>query len=152
MHSAKVFLAVSFVAIGLLTGCSQRSETSQATADTTAVAPYTPQAEAGLPDWVGQIRQGETELGQMVEQGRLSEVHAQAGKLQGALKQVSELAASLTPDLRQQVTGHVAAADRLVAELHDAGDAGDLTKAKAKFREFQTHLRAIEGVYGVIAP
>lgn len=150
MHSRTIRCAASVGLLVVLAGCGQRRETAETTADTTAVAPVTPPAtEAGGPAWVAQVRQGEAELGQIVEQGRLNEVHDQALKLQTTLKQIADQA---TPEQRQQLTEHLAAADRLADELHDAADAGDLTKTKAKFQEFKTHLRAIEGVFGVTAP
>ena len=150
MHSRAIRYAVSVVLLAVLVGCGQQRETAETTADTTAVAPVTPPAaEPGGPAWVAQVRQGEAELGQIVEQGRLNEVHDQALKLQTTLKQISDQA---TPEQRQQLTEHLAAADRLADELHDAADAGDLTKTKAKYQEFKTHLRAIEGVFGVPAP
>lgn len=149
MHSRTIACAVSLVLLAVMAGCGQR-ETAQMTADTTAVAPVTPPAtETGAPAWVAQVRQSEAELGQIVEQGRLNEVHDQALKLQATMKQIADQA---TPEQRQQLTEHLAAADRLADELHDAADAGDLTKTKAKFQEFKTHLRAIEGVFGVTAP
>ena len=150
MHSRTIGYAVSVALLAVLAGCGQQRETAETTADTTAAAPVTPPAtETGGPAWVAQARQGEAELEQMVEQGRLNEVHDQALKLQATLKQIPDQA---TPEQRQQLTEHLAAADRLADELHDASDAGDLTKAKAKFQEFKTHLRAIEGVFGVTAP
>ena len=150
MHSRAIACAVSLALLAVLGGCGQRRETAETTADTPAVAPVTPPAtENGGPAWVAQVRQGEAELGQIVEQGRLKEVHDQALKLQTKLKQIADQA---TPEQRQQLAGHLAAADRLADELHDAADAGDLTKTKAKFQEFKTHLRAIEGVFGVTAP
>lgn len=150
MHSRVLACAVSLGVLVVLAGCGQRRETAETTTDTTAVAPVTPQAtETGGPAWVAQVRQGEAELGQIVEQGRLNEVHDQALKLQTTLKQIADQA---TPEQRQQLTEHLVAADRLADQLHDAADAGDLTKTKAKFQEFKTHLRAIEGVFGVTAP
>jgi hypothetical protein len=144
--------AVTFVSLALLSGCGGSREASQTvTSDTAAVTPAVPPPDASVPAWVAEVRQGEAQLGQTVEEGRLGEVHDQAVKLQGLLKQISGQAGSLTPEQRHQLTDHLAAADRLVDELHDAGDAGDLTKAKAKFQEFQTHVRAIEGVFGVTA-
>jgi hypothetical protein len=155
MHSSERLFAVAFTALALIAGCGQKQETSQTSIDTTAVAPAMPPPEAmpsGTPAWVAQIRQGEAELGRTVEEGRLGEVHDQAVKLQGLLKEVSAQAGSLAPDQQQQLNGHVSAAGRVVDELHDAGDAGDLTKTRAKFQEFQTYLRAIEGLFGVAAP
>lgn len=150
MHSRTIGYAVSVALLAVLVGCGQQRETAETTADTTAAAPVTPPAtETGGPAWVAEARQGEAELEQMVEQGRLNEVHDQALKLQTTLKQISDQA---TPEQRQLLTEHLAAADRLADELHDAADAGDLTKTKAKFQEFKTHLRAIEGVFGVTAP
>ena len=150
MHSRTIGNAVSVALLAVLVGCGQQRETAETTADTTAAAPVTPPAtETGGPAWVAQARQGEAELEQMVVEGRLNEVHDQALKLQATLKQISDQA---TPEQRQQLTEHLAAADRLADELHDAADAGDLTKAKARLQEFKTHLRAIEGVFGVTAP
>lgn len=150
MHSRTIACAASVVLLAVLVGCGQQRERAETTADTTTVAPVTPPAtETGGPAWVVQVRQGEAELGQIVDQGRLNEVHDQAVKLQTTLKQIADQA---TPEQRQQLTEHIAAADRLADELHDAADAGDLTKTKAKFQEFKTHLRAIEGVFGVTAP
>ena len=149
MHSRVIACAVSLVLLAALWGCGQKRETAETTSDTTAVAPVTPPStETGGPAWVAQVQQGEAELGQIVEQGRLNEVHDQALKLQTTLKQIADQA---TPEQRQQLTEHLAAAGRLADELHDAADAGDLTKTKAKFQEFKTHLRAIEGVFGVAA-
>ena len=148
MHSRAIACAVSLVLLAGLAGCGPQRETAETTADTTAAAPP-PATGTGAPAWVAQVRQGEAELGQIVEQGRLNEVHDQALKLQTALKQIADQA---TPEQRQQLTEHLAAADRLADELHDAADAGDLTKTKAKYQEFKTHLRAIEGVFGVTAP
>ena len=145
--------AAIFVSLVLLSGCGGSREASQtATSDTAAVAPAVPPPDASVPAWVSEVRQGEARLGQTVEDGRLGEVHDQAHKLQGLLKQVSNQAGSLTPEQRRQLTDHLAAADRLVDELHDAGDSGDLTKTRTKFQEFQTHLRSSEGVFGVTAP
>lgn len=142
---------VTLVSIALLSGCGRSPENQTATGDTATVTPVVPAPDASVPAWVAEVRQGEAQLGQIVEQGRLGEVHDQAVKLQGMLKQVSGQAGSLTPEQRQQLTDHLAAADRLVDELHDAGDAGDLSKTKTKFHEFKTHLRAIEDVFGVTA-
>lgn len=150
MHSRMIARAASLLLLAVLAGCGQRRETAETTADTTAVAPVTPPAaETGAPAWVIQVRQGEAELGQIVEQGRLNEVHDQALKLQATLKQIADQA---TPEQSQQLTEHLAAANRLADEFHGAADAGDLTKTKTKFQEFKTHLRAIEGVFGVTAP
>lgn len=150
MHSRALACAMSLGLLAVLVGCGQRHETAETTTDTTAAAPVTPPAtETGGHAWVAQVRQGEAELGQIVEQGRLNEVHEQVLKLQATLKQIADQA---TPEQRQQLTEHLAAADRLADELHDAADAGDLTKTKGKFQEFKTHLRAIESVFGVTAP
>ncbi len=138
----------------LVGGCGQNRQTEQsgqveAPVETAAPAPT---LDASTPAWVTQVRQGETELSQAVEQGRLGEVHDQAVKLGGVLKQVADQAGNLSPDQRQQLNEHLAAANRLVGEMHDAADAGDLTKSQGKLQEFRTHLRAIEGVFGVAAP
>ena len=149
MQSLKAVCVAGLTVLAVL-GCGQRNETAQTTSETQTAPPVTtPPTETGAPAWVAQVRQCETELGQIVEQGRLNEVHDQALKLQATLKGIADQA---TPEQRQQLTDHLAAADRLADELHDAADAGDLTKTKAKYQEFKTHLRAIEGVFGVPAP
>ena len=150
MSSSNHLRGALFV-LALLAGCGggQQREAVETPADTAAMAPAMPTSETGVPNWMAELRQGEAALAQSVEQGRLGEVHDQAMNIQSRLKQVADQA---SPDQRQQLTEHVAAADRLAGELHDAADAGDLTMAKAKLQEFKTHLRAIEGVFGVAAP
>jgi hypothetical protein len=152
MHSMKALFAASFAVLALLTSCGQRRDTSGTTSDTAAHPVTSSPTDTSTSAWVAEVRQGEAELEQIVEQGRLSEVHDQAHKLQATLKMVADHADNLTTEQRQQLTEHLVAADRLVDELHDAGDAGDLTKVKAKLQEFKTHLRGIEGVFGVTAP
>lgn len=159
MPLSKGFFALSLVSIAVLAGCGQQSETRETTANTTAdtaavapVAPPTEPAMAGMPQWLAELRQEESAMGESVEQGRVGEVHDRAVKLQTIMKQIGQNPGSATPEQQQQLGEHLIAADRLVNELHDAGDAGDLTKTKAKFQEFQTHLRAIEGVFGVPTP
>ncbi len=155
MHSTKGCFALAFASIALVAGCGQSRQTGQASTDAAAVAPAVPAPEpsaTSVPAWVAELRQGEAALGQTVEQGRLGEVHAQAIQLQTLLKQAAGQAGNLTPEYQQMVTEHLGAADRVVNDLHDAGDSGDLMKAKAKFQEFQTHLRAIEGAFGVSTP
>lgn len=154
MHLPKRSFALVFAAAAIVAGCGQNRETSQTSTDTTAAMPVPAPAPtaADTPAWVAELRQDEAALGQTVEQGRLAEVHGQAVKLQTLLKQVAGQSGSLTAEQQQQLNGHLTAANALVDELHDAGDAGDLTKTKAKFQEFQTHLRAIEGVFGVAQP
>ena len=149
MHSLKAVCATGLVIVAVASGCGQQRQASETTQDTTAVAPLTPPASVPVTPGMAQLQQGEAQLDQIVEQGRLNEVHDQAGKIQATLKQVADQA---TPEQRQQLTEHLAAANRLADELHDAADAGDLTKTKAKLQEFKTHLRAIEGVFGVTTP
>lgn len=155
MKSPRKWIALSFAALVLVAGCGRNQQTSETATDTTALPPpvTTPEpTSSGEPAWVAELRQGEAALGQIVEQGRLGEVHGQAVKLQTLLKQVAAQGSNLTPEQKQQLDGHLAAADQVVDQLHDAGDAGDLTQTKAKFQEFQTHLRAVEGVFGVPTP
>lgn len=156
MHLIKGFFAFAFVAAVFLAGCGQNRETSHTSTDTTAVMPVPVPAPSptatDTPAWVAELRQDEAALGQTVEQGRLADVHERAIKLQTLLKQVVGQAGNLTPEQQQQLNEHLSAANRLVNELHHAGDAGDLSKTKAKFLEFQTHLRAVEGVFGVAQP
>ena len=156
MNAPRNWILLGLAMLTLLGGCGRNQQTSETATDTTALAPppvSTPEPTAsGAPAWVAELRHGEAALGQIVEQGRLGEVHDQAAKLQTQLKQVAAQGTSLTAEQKQQLDEHLAAADRLVDELHDAGDAGDLTKTKAKFQEFQTHLRAVESVFGVANP
>lgn len=155
MHSLRrLFIGLTVIAV--VAGCEQNQQSGQTsqteTPAQTAPPATTPAPDAATPAWVTQVRQGESQLVTSVEQGRLAEVHDQAVKLEAVLQQVSDQAGSLSADQRQQVTEHIAGAKQLVNELHDAADAGDLTKAKSKLEEFRTHLRAIEGVFGVAAP
>ncbi len=155
MHFPKGYFALAFMAIALVAGCSQKQETTPSTTDTPPAATAVPAPEpaaAGAPTWVAQLRQKEMALGQSIDQGKLGDVHDQSVELNTLLKPVSEQAASLRADQQQQLNEHLSAATRKADELHAAGDAGDLTKAKAKFIELQTHLRAIEGVFGVATP
>ena len=139
--------------LALLAGCSPKTDTTRtadttpAPAETTAAAPATP---AGAPAWVAGVRQGEAALKETIEQGRLAEVHDRAHAIQDALAAVEP--GALDAAGQQQLQEHIAAAKRLVDELHNAGDAGDLSGTRAKFEEFQTHVRAIEGLFGVAAP
>ena len=155
MNSPRKWIALSFAALALVAGCSRNQQTSETATDTTAAAPpvSTPEpSSTGSPAWVAELHQDEAALAQIVEQGRLKEVHDQALKFEDVLKQATAQASSLTPEQQQQLNEHVSSANRLADELHDAADAGDLTKTKAKFQEFQTHLRAVEGVFGVATP
>ena len=155
MHFPKGSYWLAFAVIAVVAGCGQKQETSQTTADAPPAATAVPAPEptaTDAPAWVAELRQKERALGQSIDQAQLGNVHDQAVELNALLKPVSEQAGSLGPDQHQQLNEHLSAATRLADELHSAGDAGDLTKAKAKFLEFQTHLRAIEGVFGVATP
>jgi hypothetical protein len=146
-------LAVLVLSLGLIGGCGQGS-TENTSTETAAPPPSSVPSPvvAGVPAWATELRQGEAQLGQTIEQGRLGEVHDQAVRLQGMLQQVVAQAGTLDATQQQTLQEHTTAADRLVDELHDAGDSGDLTTTRTKFQEFQTHLRAIESVFGVPAP
>jgi predicted outer membrane protein len=154
MH--KHFL-IAGVALALLAGCGQKSdtssttETSSAPAETTAAAPSM-EAPAGAPAWVAGVRQSEAALKATIEQGRLAEVHDRAHEIETALATVGEQSTSLGAEQQQQFNDHLAAAKRLVDELHNAADGGDLSTTRAKFEEFSTHVRAIEGLFGVPTP
>lgn len=156
MHSLRGWL-IGLAAVAVIAGCGGQNRETEQTSQTetpaqTAPPAATPAPDASTPTWVTQLRQGEAQLVTTVEQGRLGEVHDQAVKLGAVLKQVSDQAGNLSADQRQQLTQHIAGANKLVDELHDAADASDLTKTKSKLEEFRTHLRAIEGVFGVAAP
>lgn len=155
MSISKKLVALTIVSIALLSGCGQTRQTSQTATETPSAVPVVPSSEptaTGTPAWIAELQREETALGQMVEQGRLGEVHGQAEKLQALLIRIEKPATDLTPAQQQQLDEHIRASGALVNEIHNAGDAGDLTKVKAKHQEFQTHLRAIEGVFGVATP
>ena len=143
--------AAAVMTLVVLTGCGSNRETAQSAVDTPAVESTPPPQTAG-PSWLAEVRQHEAELGGSVEQGRLSEVHDHAEKISALLKQAADPSSGLTEDQRLQIRPHLDAAGRLTDELHHAGDAGDLTLTRTKFQEFQTHLRAIEGVFGITQP
>ena len=155
MHFSKGYSALALVLIVLVAGCGQQQESSSSTTEAPPASTPAPSPEptaAGVPPWVAALRQKEMALRQSIDQGQLGNLHDQSVELNALLKPVSEQAGTLAADQQQQLNEHLSAATRLADELHSAGDAGDLTKAKAKFMEFQTHLRAIEGVFGVAAP
>lgn len=156
MPIAKGLVALTITSIALLLmGCGQTRQTSQTSTETPATVPAVPSPDptaSGSPAWVAELQQEEAALADMVEAGRLSEVHGQAVKLQAVLTRIREQAKELTPAQQQLLNEHMGGANVLVDEIHEAGDAGDLTKIKAKHQEFQTHLRAIKGVFGVATP
>lgn len=138
----------------VLAGCGRATNDETTTVDTLAAAPPAAQPAPldGAPAWVAEVRQREAQLAAIVEEGRLGEVHDQAHAIQGTLETVSAQTGTLAADQQERLAGHVGEARRLVDELHNAGDAGDLTQTRAKFEEFRVHLRAIEGLFGVAAP
>ena len=152
MPISKGLVALTIASIALLSGCGQTRQTSETSTETPAAVPAVPSPEPTASGWVAELHQEEAALAHMVEEGRLGEVHGQAVKLQAVLTRIGEQAKELTPAQQQQLNEHIRGANVLVDEIHDAGDAGDLTKIKAKHQEFQTHLRAIEGVFGVATP
>lgn len=151
MLSSRCLVVAAAMSLGVLAGCGSNREAAQPAVDTTAVEPVRPPG-AESPSWLAEVRQRESELERIIEQGQLAQVHGQAEKIQALLKQVAAQSSDLSEDRRQQVATHLGAAGRLVDELHDAGDAGDLTTTRAKFQEFQTHVRALEGAFGVSQP
>ena len=156
MHIIKRSLA-AWAALALIAGCgsntktSSTTDTSPAPVETTAAAPSL-EAPAGAPAWVASVRQGEAALRETIEQGRLAEVHDRAHALEEALTDAGNQASALSAEQQQQFNDHLAAAKRLVDELHNAGDSGDLSGTRAKFEEFTTHIRAIESLFGVPTP
>lgn len=151
MFPSRSLLAATVMTLVVLTGCGSNREAAQSVVDTTAVEPIPPPQTEG-PSWLAEVRQHEAELGQNIEQGKLSGVHDHAEKIQALLKQATDLSSGLSEHHRLQLKPHLDAAGRLSDELHNAGDAGDLTLTRAKFQEFQIRLRAIEGVFGIAQP
>ncbi len=155
MQVSNRILALAFASLALVAGCGQDRQTQQTSTETPAPVTDVSAPESTTttgPAWVADLLRSEAALGETVDQGRLAEVHDKAMGLQSLLKQVAEQVTTLAPEQQQMLKEHLDGSSRLMDELHDAGDAGDLTKAKAKFLEFQTHMRAIEGAFGAARP
>jgi hypothetical protein len=135
--------------LGLLAaGCARKDETVETPESTSSQAPApspTP-AAANSAQILTELRQHETELAQIVEQGRLNEVHGKVEAINTLLAAVPDRATDLPEASRAQLRERAASAAKMVDALHDAGDAGDLSATKTHLGHFQADLREIENI------
>ncbi len=137
----------------LAAGCARKDDTAQtpeATSSRSAAPSQTtdsPMAAAGnSAEILTELRQHETELTQIVEQGRLGEVHGKVEAINALLAAAPDRATDLPEASRAQLRERAASAAKMADALHDAGDAGDLGATKMHLGHFQADLTAIENI------
>ena len=101
-----------------------------------------------VADLVGRIHDEESQLGQIIANAQLNEVHKKAFAIRDL---VAAAASQADASHKSALEPHVAEVRTIAGELDEAGDSGDLAKTKSKFEELKTHLRAIESVLGAAA-
>ena len=137
----------------LAAGCARNNETAQ-TSESTSSQPAAPSPMAESPNPAAgnsaqiltELRQHETELAQIVEQGRLNEVHGKVEAINTLLAAAPDRATDLPEASRTQLRERAASAAKMADALHDAGDAGDLSATKMHLGHFQADLNAIENI------
>ncbi len=148
-------MVLSGMVLGLVVaGCAPQKETVQ-TSETTKTQTSTPtpaEPPAASGSISGQIltelRQHESELAQIVEQGRLGEVHGKVEVIGTLIASAPDRATDLPEASRIQLRERAASAAKMADALHDAGDAGDLSATKTHFGHYQAELRGIETLLG----
>jgi len=147
----------SLVLVGLfgllVAGCARKDETAQSPESTLSRSPApSPATESPMPAGSNsaqiliELRQHETELTQIVEQGRLNEVHAKVEAINSLLAAAPDRATDLPEASRAQLRERATSAAKMADALHDAGDAGDLSATKMHLGHFQADLDAIENI------
>lgn len=137
----------------LAAGCAPKDETAQTPESTSSRAPA-PSASTESPtpaagnsaQILSELRQYETELAQIVEQGRLGEVHGKVEAINTLLAAAPDRAIDLPEASRAQLRERAASAAKMADALHDAGDAGDLSATKMHLGHFQADLKVIENI------
>jgi hypothetical protein len=146
----------SLVLVGLFgllaAGCARKdtaqtheSTSSQPAAPSPATESTTP-AGGNSAQILTELRQHETELAQIVEQGRLGEVHGKVEAINTLLAAAPDRATDLPEASRTQLRERAASAAKMADALHDAGDAGDLSATKMHLGHFQADLTEIENI------
>ncbi len=147
----------SLVLVGLFgllaAGCARKDETARTPESassqpaTLSPAPGSPTPAAGNSAQIlTELRQHETELAQIVEQGRLGEVHGKVEAINALLAAAPDRATDLPEASRAQLRERAASAAKMADALHDAGDAVDLSATKMHLGHFQADLTEIENI------
>lgn len=137
----------------LAAGCARKDETAQ-TSESTSSQPAAPSPVTESPtpaagnsaQVLTELRQHETELVRIVEQGRMNEVHDKVEAINTLLAAAPDRATDLPEARRTQLRERAASAGKMADALHDAGDAGDLTAAKTHLGHLQADLNEIENI------
>jgi hypothetical protein len=133
-------------------GCGQR-EDSATTSEGAAQSEHGTEDSIGVPapapsgtveEVLVQLRQLETELSQIIEEGRIGEVHDKAEAMGQLLSAASERSTGLSIEQQAALKARSDAAARIADAMHDAGDRGDLGATKVEFEKLKVELRAVE--------
>ncbi len=156
MGTRRAFLSAALV-LGLFVsaGCAGKDETAS-TPEAAAPQPATPTPTAEAPagvagnaaSLVAELRQHESELAEIVEQGRLGEVHGKVVAIVGLLTAAADRATDLPETSRAQLREQASAAQKIAGALHEAGDAGDMSATKLQLGHLQAELREVEKILG----
>lgn len=141
------------------TGCAKKEEVkasstteqpAPATATTTPVEGSESEGEkvdtsGSIADLRGRMEDQEHQLEQLIASGQLNEVHKKAFAIRDL---VDAIAAKSTDAQKDALTAHAAEVRALAGELDEAGDSGDMARAKSEFKKLEIHTQAIESVLG----
>ena len=162
MTTQRVALAlIVFVAFSVV-GCSRKESAQQSTpAPSTAEQPSETKAvhesTAAEPvpatgssvDLMAKAHEHESELGRIIQDGQLAEVHKHTFAIRDLVAAAVERAANISEPQKTELNRHLVEVRTLAGELDEAGDSGNLSKTKSLFAEFQAHLRATEKILGL---
>lgn len=149
----RVFVLFGIVMGVVVTGCAKKSETVQ-TSETTTPQASTPTPVVEPPAAAGgssavllsELKQQESELGQIIEQGRMGDVHGKIDALGALLKATPDRATDVPEASRARLRERALEAAKMADAIHVAGDKGDLSGTKTHFGHLQTELREIESI------
>ncbi len=153
MGVLRLLVLVGLIAGVVAAGCSRKDETARtqesSSPRTSASLPTTGSATTAggsSAQILVELRQHEIELAQIVEQGRLTEVHGKVAVIGKLLAKAPDRATDLSDASRAQLRKRAAASAKMADALHDAGDTGDLSASKIHFGHYQAELREIENI------
>lgn len=108
-------------------------------------------AKSGAPEvltavWLD-VRASEAELQELIHNKELSKVHETAFTLRDLVAAMPPKSEQLSAEQQKKLAGNVKFVATLAERLDTSGDAGDQAATEANFKQLQSVLTSIEGLY-----
>lgn len=148
--------------LAILAGCTRKQEQSASStttppAEATSAGTTPPpghegataqvSTEGSVADLIARINREEASLDQIIADAQLSSVHVKAFAVRDLAVAAADRA-QLTGGAKATLDHHIDRIRSLAGALDEAGDAGDLSKTKARQAEFHTELQALNRLLG----